>query len=227
MGRKPINETVETKIETMNVGENNNDMIKVLMAQMEELKKQIQDVNQEKSGLQQLVDTLKNNNNSTKQTVGSKKIKCINLMHNPLNVSTEPDGMGRVFSFQNYGDTQFIKFDFLSDIVSSYPYTMEHGLLYICDKEAVEELGLSDEYKKIYDKETLDKLIYLREETDVDLLIGMEKNLQESIVIKIAQLLNANEKMDFNYLRKIKEETGYDIEQIAKDIKENESKNEE
>jgi hypothetical protein len=33
--------------------------------------------------------------------------------------------------------------------------------------------------------------------------------------------------MDFNYLRKIKEETGYDIEQIAKDIKENESKNEE
>jgi hypothetical protein len=59
------------------------------------------------------------------------------------------------------------------------------------------------------------------------LLIGMEKNLQESIVIKIAQLLNANEKMDFNYLRKIKEETGYDIEQIAKDIKENESKNEE
>lgn len=226
MGRKPINEIVETKIENTNV-EDNNDMIKMLMAQMEDLKKQIQNVNQEKSGLQQLVDTLKGNSNSTKQTVGSKKIKCINLMHNPLNVSTEPDGMGRVFSFQNYGDAQFIKFDFLSDIVSSYPYTMEHGLLYICDKEAVEELGLSDEYKKIYDKETLDKLIYLREETDVDLLIGMEKNLQESIVIKIAQLLNANEKMDFNYLRKIKEETGYDIEQIAKDIKENESKNEE
>jgi ADP-ribose pyrophosphatase YjhB (NUDIX family) len=37
-------------------------------------------------------------------------------------------------------------------------------------------------------------------------------------------LLNQNETMDFNYLRKIKDETGIDIEQIAKDLKEIEVK---
>ena len=109
-------------------------------------------------------------------------------------------------------------------IVSSYPYTMENGLIYISDREAVEELGLSEEYDKLYTKERMDRVVYLREQSDVDIFLGMEKNMQESTAMEIAKLMNLNERMDYNYLREIKERTGIDIEQVAKDLKENDRK---
>ena len=117
-----------------------------------------------------------------------------------------------------------IKYDDLSDIVSSYPYTMENGIIYICDRDVVEALGLSDEYEHLYTKEIMDRVVYLREQSDVDIFIGMEKHMQESTAVEIAKLMNLNERMDYNYLREIKEKTGIDIEQIAKDLKENERK---
>ena len=229
-GRKPKAQVEDTNKDVVDLeleSKDNNDMIKKLMAQMAELQKQVEDSKKEKSDLQDLVKVLKSSGTKSDSNLSGKKIKCVNLMHSIVNISTEPDGKGRMFTFNNYGDVLPIKFDFLVDIVSAYPYTMENGLIYICDKEAVEELGLKEEYTKVYDKEKMDKLIYLREETDLELFLGMEKNLQESTAIEIAKLLNANESMDYNYIKRIKEETDFDIEEIAKDLKENESRDKE
>ena len=66
----------------------------------------------------------------------------------------------------------------------------------------------------------MDKVVWLREESDLDLFLGMDINLQESAARRIAELMNANERMDYNYLRTIKEQTGIDIEAIAKELKE-------
>ena len=206
--------TTNTKVETK--VENQDDIIKKLMeqiaeqnAKMAEMQKQIENNN--------TPTVVVSNDNSS--VIRGKKIKVINLMQNPLNIATQPNGRGRVYSFRNYGDSRLIKFDDLADIVAAYPYTMEHGLAYICDKEAVEELGLAEEYSKLFDKERMDKVVWLREESDLDLFLGMDVNLQESAAIRIAELLNANEKMDYNYLRTIKEQTGIDIEAIAKELK--------
>lgn len=188
-------------------------LIKQLMEQIAEQNKKMEELQSKVNNEPQTVIRQDTN-------FGSKKIKCINLMHNPLNVSTEPNGMGRVYTFNNYGDSRMIKFDDIADIVASYPNTMENGLCYICDPKAVEVLGLTDEYKNIYDKETMDRIIWLREESDVDLFVGMEKNLQESTATEIAKLINSNERMDYNYLRKIKELCDIDIEEIAKELKE-------
>lgn len=191
-----------------------NKIIKQLMEQIAEQNKKMEEL-QSKINENNKQDVVQNDNN-----FGIKKIKCINLMHNPLNISTEPNGMGRVYSFKNYGDSRMIKFDDIADIVASYPNTMEGGLCYICDPNAVEALGLSEEYKNIYNKEIMDRIVWLREESDVDLFIGMDKNLQESTSIEIAKLINSNERMDYNYLRRIKDECGIDIEGIAKELKE-------
>ena len=152
--------------------------------------------------------------------LNGKKIKCVNLMHNPLNVSTEPDGRGRMYSFNDYGDFKMIKYDDLVDIVTSYPNTIEKGLMFITNKDAVEELGLEEDYKYIYSKEVLDELVYLRRASDVDLFIGMSKEMQDTTALEIAKLFNLNETMDYNYLKKIKDVTGIDIEEKAKDLKE-------
>ena len=92
---------------------------------MVEMQKQIEENNKPQTVV------VNNDNNS----IRGKKVKVVNLMQNPLNLSTEPNGMGRIFTFNKYGDSKLIKFDDLADIVASYPYTMEHGLAYICDKE--------------------------------------------------------------------------------------------
>lgn len=214
-GRKPktkiVDDIIEKEVEpTIN---DSDDLIQQLMAQIAEQ-------NAKMAEMQAQI----NNNKSTTiiqqaNSFNSKKIKVVNLMCNPLNISTEPNGEGRVYAFKEYGDTKLIKYDDLVEIVSSYPNTMEKGYAYICDKDAVEALGLAEEYKSLFDKETMDKIIWLRNETDLELFLGMDDYLQESVSIKIAELLNANERIDFNYLRTIKDKTGIDIEAIANDLK--------
>ena len=223
-GRKPKAKVEEPKVEKdaidLELEQQDNyqsELIKQLMAKIEEQNKAMAEL-QSKVNNQPTFVVQQDNGMS------GKKIKCVNLMHGIVNVSTEPNGQGRLYMFEKYGDYNMIKYDDLSDIVASYPYTMEHGLIYICDRDAVEALGLTDEYEHLYTKEVMDKLVYLREQADVDIFIGMEKNMQESTAVEIAKMMNANERMDYNYLREIKDKTGLDIEEIAKELKENERK---
>ena len=208
---------VETPVETeeKKVDNSQDELIKKLMAQLEEqnakmaeMQKQIEDNNKPQT-------VVVNNENTNMR---SKKVKVVNLMHNPLNISTEPNGKGRIYAFRDYGDSKLIKYDDLVEILSSYPNTMEKGYAYICDKEAVESLGLIEEYKSLFDKATMDKIIRLREEIDLELFLGMDKDLQESTAVEIAKRLNAKEQIDYNYLRTIKDKTGIDIESIANDL---------
>ena len=204
----------ESQVEEKEVKQESQDeIIKQLMAKIEEQNKMMEE-------LQKKVDSQPTYVIPKENKLGTEKVKVINLMHNELNLSTEPNGQGRVFNFEKYGDSRLIRFDELADIVSTYPNTMENGLAYICNQDAVEALGLKEEYEKIYTKEMMDRIPYLREESDVELFIGMNKALQESTANEIARLINANERMDYNYLRRIKEECGIDIEELAKEFKE-------
>lgn len=215
-GRPPKSENTPKDVEKK-VDNSQEELIKKLMAQLEEQNAKMAEMQKQIENNNQPQTVVVNNENNS---IRGKKVKVVNLMQNPLNISTEQNGNGRVYSFKNYGDSRLIKFDDLADIVASYPYTMEHGLAYICDKEVVEELGLADDYAKLFDKERMDKVVKLREESDLDLFLGMDVNLQESAARRIAELINANERMDYNYLRTIKEKTGIDIEAIAKELKE-------
>ena len=208
-GRKP-----KVQAETTTTTNDQSELIKQLMAQIEAQNKTMEEL-QAKVAIQSTQVVVAQN------ALNGKKIKCINLMHCAVNISTEPDGQGRVYTFDEYGSYKMIKFDDLSDIVASYPYTMEHGLIYICDKNAVKELGLEDEYKKLYTKEIMDKMVYLREQSDVDLFLGMEKNMQESTALEIAKLVKTGERVDRNFIFDIKERTGIDIDQLVEELKDN------
>ena len=212
-GRPPKLATTSKKTEENNTQINNQDaIIQQLMAQIEEQNKKMAEMQSQINNQPQTTIIQSNNG------LSGKKVKVINLMNNPLNISTEPNGMGRVYSFREYGESRLIKYDDLADIVASYPQTMESGCAYICDKEVVESLGLTEEYEKLFDKATMDKVIKLREESSLELFLGMNRNLQESTAQKIAERLNANEAIDYNYIKQIKDETGIDIEAIAKDL---------
>lgn len=204
-----IDKVEETKNET--VQNEQVDYMKIIM----ELQEEIKNLKSQPTNIQSTPQVIIQQDKG----VASKKARCINLLNCELNVSTEPNGAGRVFTFNKYGDYKILRYDYIAEIFASYPYTMEHGLLYIADKDIVEELGLTDEYSKLYTKELIDELVYLRRESDVDLLIGMEENLRRTTIKRIAELFNANESYNFNYLRRIKEEIDVDIEEMAKELK--------
>lgn len=213
-GRPPKSSNAPKVVEEKKIENSQDEIIAKLMAQIEEQNKKMAELQSQINSQPQTTIIQQSNNG-----LSGKKVKVVNLMHNPLNISTEPNGMGRVFTFREYGDSRLIKYDDLADIVAAYPNTMEGGLAYICDKEVVESLGLSEEYEKLFDKETMDKVVKLREESDLELFLGMDKNLQESTARKIAERLNANEKVDYNYIKTIKEKTGIDIEEISRNLK--------
>lgn len=213
-GRPPKTATTPNKkVEIKEV--NQDDIVKQLMAQIEEQNKKMAEMQEQINNQPQTPTIIQQTNNG----LSGKKVKVVNLMHNTLNISTEPRGMGRVYTFKEYGDSRLIKYDDLADIVAAYPRTMEGGFAYICDKEVVEALGLADDYQKLFNKETMDKVMKLREESDLELFLGMDIKLQESTAKKIAERINANERVDYNYIRIIKEKTGIDIEAIANDLK--------
>lgn len=153
-----------------------------------------------------------------------KKIKCINLMQNPISVSTEPNGEGRVYYWERYGQTLLIKFDDLSDIVASYPRTMEQGLIYITNSDVVEELGLTEEYKNLYTKDMMDSVLNLNDEYAIDLFNGMPTALKESVSVEMAKKIKDGHVYDLNLLNKIKETSGFDIMNLSNEIKKEETK---
>lgn len=212
---KKVTENVESTTTAETTTEDTNVLIAQLMAQIEAQNKQMAELQEQINSKQTVVVQ----SSTETDKFGTKKIKCINLMHNPVNVSTETNGNGKVYTFEKYGDSRLIRFDEIADIVSAYPNTMEKGYIYIANKEAVEALGLTEDYEKVYDKDTMDKLIMLREEVDLELFLGLDDNLMESTAIEVAKRINANEQVDYNYLARIKAETKYDILAIAEDLK--------
>ncbi len=198
-------------------------------AQIEdELKETKQTLKATKDALQEsldLIKELKNQLNQPPQVIVQNdkrvnaKIKCINLAHNPVNISTMPNGQGRVYTFNEYGQVQYIRYDDLLDIISSYPNTMGSGLIYVADKEFCDEQGLYDNEETIYTKELIDKVVYLRDDVDVDILCGMSAPLLETTIREVAKLYNNNEAIEANKIELIKQNTGYDIIKIADEIK--------
>lgn len=211
-GRKPKTTVESVKEETTS----SNEIIEKLMAQLESQNKIIAEMQSKFNNLKEQSSYIK-----TEEKFGGKKVKCINLLQCSLNLSTEPNGQGRTYSFEKYGDSRMIKFDDLNDIVATYPMATEKGFFYITNQDVVEYLDLVDEYKNIYTKEMIDSIIKLNNDSDVDLFIGMGDELKKTTSIAIAERINKNERMDYNHLQRIKDECGIDIQAIAKELKEN------
>lgn len=212
---KKTNTTTQKKV-TTNQNEDEDEEAKRLKEENESLQKML-------ASMQEQITALMKQGTSAPQVqvikdVGSsgKKVKVMSLIHNPINVSTDVNGGGRVKSFDKYGDVRTIKFDDLSDMVSAYPNTFNKGYLYIMDNDVINELGLTDEYAStVYSKEQVDNIVNLTNETAVNLFVGMDKDLRDSTAKAIARNLKNGKKYDYNLIHMIKTETGIDIQSIA------------
>ena len=221
-GRKPKQEEVvkETKTEDMtDLIRKMQEQINCLQSKLEETNKEKENSDREKNDLQKLLNALDKSSKQEKQL--PKKVKVMSLVPNKYNLSTEKDGEGKIFSFEEFGDIVTMKTSELEEILSIQKYRTqaEQGYFYILDKDIVEDQELLDYYEKISNKETLEKVMVLSSDECVEIFCGLDRDIQESLAMKIAEKINAGERVDRNRISDISMRTDIDIEELARKIK--------
>ena len=191
-----------------------NELVQQLLAQIAEQNKKMEEMQRQLASQTSQTITVEH----TESQLGAKKIKCVNAYNGMLNISTEPYGQGRSFTFEKFGDTRLIRFDDLADCVASYPKTFEKGYVLIANKDAVEALGLSDDYATMFDIDTLNDVVKMNEQKHFDIFTGLDETMQKSFARDIAERINNREAVDFNLVSKIKDECNIDIQKIASDL---------
>lgn len=218
-GRKPKAENENKDTTTDVVVENNktdekDELLKQMMAKIAELEAQIKDTNTKE--INTATTTVEKSN------VQVSRVKVVSLLENQLNLSTEPNGAGKVFTFNKLGDMVTMRVSDLEDVLSipSYREQAEKGYFYICDANIVEEQDLTYAYEKINDEKSIRKIEALDDDSCVDMFLGLKDELQTSIATKMAEDLTKGKALDRNRLAKIKIEGGIDIEKMADELKE-------
>lgn len=128
-----------------------------------------------------------------------------------LVISTEGNGVGTVYRFEQFGEVQDIPFGDLRDIVKNKPRFAKEGAYYICNPQAVKKLRLGAQYKNLIDEKTFTNLFELDAKTIVNLYESAPKMQQEQIVSLIEDRLANNLDVDGNVLIKIGQLCGKDF----------------
>lgn len=150
-----------------------------------------------------------------------RSVKVMSLVPNFLSLTTEARGGGIKYFFSRFGQCEDIPFDHLALIKKVAWKHLEAGVFYICDEQAVESLFLTDLYKKLVNKDAIDKIVNLTTDNDIEIFRNLSKSMQEVIVDMIVQNTINEQIYDLNRISQIERITGISISQKVADIKAN------
>lgn len=231
-GRKPKTQVDNNINENISVNDMMAQMMKMkeemenLQKQLLEANKQVSNSDKEKSDLQQLVEALQSNQSKENQL--PKKVKVMSLIPNKYNLTTEAFGSGKQFTFEEFGDVITMKTTELEEILSIQKQReqAENGYFYILDKNIVDDQELTDYYENISNKEVMEHVLRLDSDECVDIFCGFNKDMQESIAVKMAENIINGDRIDRNRISDISMRTDIDIEDIVSQLrKSNKNKN--
>lgn len=200
------------------VEENSNDTINVLMSQIEEMRKQIEalskpqkkelDVEQEESDYANEI-----------KISGEDYIKVISLYPSILNLTTEPRGRGKIFSFKQFGEVKRILYRDLVDIMENHTNFLHDGLFLILNRNVVRKHGLDDAYEAILTKDKIEKIMSGNQSDAVNLFKSANEKQQGIIVDLIVDKALAGFEVDLNLLDRLSRIIGYNIAEKIESIK--------
>ena len=90
---------------------------------------------------------------------GDRDIVFISLCNHILNLSTEPNGGGEIYTFTEFGEEQSIPYSDAKRIIKSNKSFIQGGKCYIADDELIKSERLVNDYKKILSKDSLLELL--------------------------------------------------------------------
>ena len=129
-----------------------------------------------------------------------------------LVLSTEGNGSGEVYRFEEIGEVQDIPFGDLKEIVKHKPRFAKEGAYYIANAQAVKKLRLSTQYTNgIIDDKTLKHLFEKDSKTIIGLYESAPDMQKEQIIGMIEDRLDKKLDIDGNVLIKIGNLCGKDF----------------
>ena len=185
-----------------------------LLKKLEEMQKQLADLKAENESLKetkQVVDT------DEEEINGDTEVVVISQFMGKLVISTEGNGIGTVYRFEEFGDVQDIPFSDLKEIVKNKPNFAKEGLFYIANDKVVKKLRLTKEYEHIIHNDLFAHLLDEKSDVIVKAYQNAPKLQQEQIVAMIDERLAANKEVDGNVLMKIGKLCGRDFLRVTED----------
>lgn len=147
----------------------------------------------------------------------NKKIRIISLISGGLNLKS--DYMNQPFYLSDFGKFLDIKYDDLNSIVNNQRELAENGAFWITNKEAVEALYLEEDYKRMVEKDTIEKIMTLHTNDIVDIIGSVSDIQKETILQLIIKGIRESKEgyTDLNKIKAISDNVGQDLLELAKD----------
>lgn len=178
-------------------------MLKKMQAQMESLQNQF---NAQNSDNNNIVVTQSDNITRT--------VKVISLVPNTYNLTTQPNGRGKLYTFNKFGDSLNIRFTDMQDILNIYGQQFESGMAILTNKKDYDDLAIGYLWDSVISKDKLDRLLELKDEESIDAILNMDKDTQERIARIIAQKIFDGVNYNYNVIRDL-EDNGIEINSIV------------
>lgn len=182
-------------------------MLKKMQAQMESLQNQF---NAQNSDNNNIVVTQSDNITRT--------VKVISLVPNTYNLTTQPNGRGKLYTFNKFGDSLNIRFTDMQDILNIYGQQFESGMAILTNKKDYDDLAIGYLWDSVISKDKLDRLLELKDEESIDAILNMDKDTQERIARIIAQKIFDGVNYNYNVIR-VLEDNGIEINSIVEMLK--------
>lgn len=169
----------------------------------EELEKKIADYNNLIELL--LKDKVKSND-------GDRDITFISLCNHTLNLSTEANGEGNIYTFSEFGEEQSIPYSDAKKIIKNNKSFIKGGKCYIADEDIIASEHLTNDYKKILNKENLLQVLSLdrsKFSTIFNSMTKIQKEILKDIVIE--KIAKDKDSVDMNIVQFLNDELNINI----------------
>ena len=184
-----------------NTKSNNDDSKRI-----KELEKTVSDLNN------MIALLMKQSATNSAVSIGDRDITFISLCNHILNLSTEPNGGGTIYTFTEFGEEQSIPYSDAKRIIKSNKSFIQGGKCYIADDELIKSEHLVNDYKKILSKDSLLELLSAERTkfpSIFDAMTDTQKELFRDIVVdKLSKNKNS---VDMNIVQYINESLNIDI----------------
>jgi hypothetical protein len=210
MGRNAKNMEETTKeFDTINTkAEVNNE--KDLATQVSEL--------QEKLNLLMGVLSMGQQNNKVQSTSESEE-EVTSLTYGILNLATEGNGLGNVYRFEEFGETQMIPITDLKLILKNNKQFALDGRFHISNLELIKTYGLTTAYKKIIKQEIFDELFKLPKNTFLKTFSEIPETQKRIFADLLVRKLYNDEELDLNIVDLVSKELNRNLQDEANSAK--------
>lgn len=141
-----------------------------------------------------------------------RDVTFISLCNHILNLSTEPNGGGIVYTFERFGEEQSIPYSDAKRIIKNNKSFIQGGKCYITDEELIKTEHLVNDYKKIFSKDSLLEMLSAERTvfpTLFDAMTDTQKDILRDVVVE--KLSKDKNSVDMNIVQYINESLGIDI----------------